>query len=56
VVSLDTLDAFVERLPARKAPVTQTETRPLWNFPLVFAVALAAFIGEWWLRRTRGLA
>ncbi len=49
------LDRFAERLPARKAPVSDTETRPLWSLWPMFAAAMAAFLGEWWLRRTRGL-
>ena len=56
VLSPDDLAAFARDLPTKRAPVTETWTRPLWHTPWMFAFALACFIGEWGLRRWKGLA
>ncbi len=56
VILPDQLDAFVKSLPARKAPAMETWTRPLWHTPAMFLFALTCFVGEWGLRRWRGLA
>ena len=55
VVPLDGLDAFVRSLPRRKVPVVEHWTWPLWHQSSVFVVALACLIGEWALRRLRGM-
>ena len=55
IVSASRLDAFVAALPSKKAPVTETWTKPLWHTPLVFLFALSCFVMEWGLRRWRGL-
>lgn len=55
VVSLDALDQFVSSLPNRKIPVTETWTYPLWHQSSVFLVAIGCLIGEWGLRRWRGM-
>jgi uncharacterized membrane protein len=55
VVSLDGLESFVASLPNRKIPVTETWTWPLWHQWSVLAAAIACFVGEWGLRRWRGL-
>jgi hypothetical protein len=55
VLSLDELDTFVASLPNRKIPQTETWTYPLWHQWQVFSLALACLIGEWGLRRWRGL-
>jgi hypothetical protein len=56
VVEGDALEAFVAGLPARKAPVTEQWTSPLWHHPLYFLVAVACLIAEWGLRRVNGLS
>jgi len=56
MVEADSLAAFVRQLPALKAPVTEEWSRPLWNTPLAFLAAVACFVGEWGLRRWKGLA
>ena len=56
VVTPDQLDAFVRELPARRAPVTETWTRPIWHTPALFLFALACFVAEWGMRRKKGLA
>jgi uncharacterized membrane protein len=55
VLSLDGLDSFVASLPNRKIPVTESWTYPLWHQWQVFLIALACLVGEWGLRRWRGL-
>lgn len=49
------LDAFVASLPNRKVPVTEAWTYPLWHQWPVFLFAVACLIGEWALRRLKGL-
>jgi len=56
VIPADDLAAFVERLPARSAPITETVTAPLWHKPAVFLLALTCFAAEWGLRRWKGMA
>lgn len=55
VISLDQLDSFVASLPNRKIPVTESWTYPLWHQWQLFTVALVCLIGEWGLRRWKGL-
>jgi uncharacterized membrane protein len=55
VLELNGLDSFVASLPNRKIPQTETWTYPLWHQWQVFSLALACLIGEWGLRRWRGL-
>ena len=55
VVRLADLERFVSDLPNRKIPVTEPWIYPLWHQPAVFLLAIACLIGEWGLRRWRGL-
>lgn len=55
LVELDDLEDFVSELPQRDAPVMELSVDPLWHQWWAFAAALACFIGEWGLRRVRGL-
>ena len=56
IIPAGRLEAFARSLPNRKAPVTENWTSPLWHQAGVFLFALACFIAEWGLRRSRGLA
>jgi uncharacterized membrane protein len=56
VISMNSLAAFVDKLPKRNAPITESVTTPLWHQPLVFLLALACFAAEWGLRRWKGMA
>jgi len=56
LISMNNLAAFVNKLPSRGAPITETVTTPLWHKPLVFLLALACFASEWGLRRWKGMA
>lgn len=55
VIDPDSVADFVEGLAARDVPVKEEWTYPLWHTPWVFMLALLCFIGEWGLRRTKGL-
>jgi len=56
VISVNNLASFVEKLPNRNAPLTESVTFPLWHQPSVFLLALACFVAEWGLRRWKGMA
>jgi hypothetical protein len=55
VIALNQLDDFVASLPNRKIPVTETWTYPVWNRWPVFLLAIGCLVGEWALRRLKGL-
>ena len=56
VLSPDDLASFVRELPSRRVPVADTVTIPLWHTPTMLLFALACLLGEWGLRRWKGLA
>jgi hypothetical protein len=56
MVQADRLSEFAASLPQRKVPVAESWSLPLWHQPIVFLFALACFVGEWGLRRWKGLA
>ena len=59
VVEIDNLNDFARSLPNRKAPITATWIKPLWDLPgvlpAVFLFILFCFVGEWALRRWKGM-
>jgi hypothetical protein len=59
IVGLDELESFARSLPSLKAPVMDTWIRPLWDLrgilSAVFLFVLMCFIGEWALRRWKGM-
>jgi uncharacterized membrane protein len=55
VIDMDDLDRFVSSLPNRKIPITENWTYPLWHQWTVLALAIGCLVGEWGLRRWRGL-
>jgi hypothetical protein len=55
VVELAELAPFVETLPNREAPLTETTTTPLWHNPFVWVLIVAGLCVEWGVRRRRGL-
>lgn len=56
LITPDKLSSFVGSLKVRRAPIQETVSTPIWDKPLVFLFALGCFVGEWGLRRMRGLA
>ena len=56
LITPDKLPDFVDDLKVRRAPIQETISTPIWDKPLVFLFALGCFVGEWGLRRMRGLA
>jgi uncharacterized membrane protein len=59
VVELSDLDAFARGLPNQDVPISEVRVRPLWDLrgvlPTIFALSLMCFVGEWALRRWKGL-
>jgi len=59
VVELDALESFARNLPGTNAPVMDTWIRPLWDLrgimPAIFFFVLICFVGEWALRRWKGM-
>jgi uncharacterized membrane protein len=59
VVELNELDAFARSLPSREVPISTVWVRPLWDLqgilPAIFALSLLCFVGEWAIRRWKGL-
>ena len=56
LVKVSQLDALVDELSSRDAPITETHLVPLWHQSWVMLLAIGCLCGEWILRRTRGLA
>ncbi len=55
VLTPDELGSFVNELPAKLAPITETWSRPLWHTPVMFIFALGCLVAEWGVRRWKGL-
>jgi hypothetical protein len=55
IVNRNQLPAFVATLPNRKAPITEQWIYPIWHRASVFMFALCCLVGEWGLRRWKGL-
>jgi hypothetical protein len=55
VIEPSGLDSFVSSLPNRKIPITETWTHPIWHRGELFFAALCCLLGEWALRRWKGM-
>ncbi|MDA0590471.1 MAG: glutamine amidotransferase [Planctomycetota bacterium] len=55
IVQAKDLDDFVSDLSSKPMPVMTAWTMPLWDSPFVFLVVMACLLGEWGLRRSKGL-
>jgi hypothetical protein len=55
VIAAEALAKFARDLPQRKAPVMETSLNPVWHTPAMFAFALVCLLGEWGLRRWKGM-
>jgi uncharacterized membrane protein len=55
IIPANQLDAFARNLPHKHAPVMDSWTFPLWHTPAMFGFALACLLGEWGLRRWKGM-
>jgi uncharacterized membrane protein len=56
VVTLSELSSFVSSFPNRRVPISEPWVYPLWHQSWVFLFAAACLIGEWGLRRWKGMA
>ena len=56
VLAPERLESFARGLPSKRAPVAENWTQPLWHTPAMLLLALGCFVGEWGLRRWKGLA
>lgn len=55
MIELDGLESFVRSLPDRKVPVVEPWIYPLWHRWPALLLVLGCLVGEWSLRRWRGL-
>ena len=55
IIDPNKLMNFVADLPNRKNVITEPWIHPFWHQWWVFGLAIACFIGEWGLRRWKGL-
>lgn len=55
VISADRLDRFVTGLPNRKVPISEQRIFPLWHQWPIFLISVACLLGEWTVRRWKGL-
>jgi hypothetical protein len=55
VVELSGLNRFVSSVPTRKIPIVENYTYELWHQWSVLGLALGCLVGEWGLRRWKGL-
>ncbi|HEY3394500.1 MAG TPA: FixH family protein [Lacipirellulaceae bacterium] len=56
LIEVNHLDELVASLPTRKAPITEPWIRPAWHHPLLYLAIIGCLVGEWGLRRWKGLA
>ena len=55
VIAANELEKFARKLPQLRAPVMETWAQPAWHTPAMLAFALACLLGEWGLRRWKGM-
>jgi uncharacterized membrane protein len=55
ILEANGLESFVSSLPNRKIPITETWTHPIWHRSELFFAAMLCLLGEWALRRWKGM-
>ncbi len=55
VIEFDGLDSFVESLEHREVPITESRSLPWWHRWTIFTIAIGLLVGEWGIRRWKGL-
>ena len=55
LIAIEDLDTFVETLPTKKVPITESRVEPLWHRPWFVLLAIGCLCLEWGLRRWKGL-
>jgi uncharacterized membrane protein len=56
VIDLNDLDSFVDALPTKNVPITETKMFPLWHQGWILILALGCICLEWGVRRRYGLS
>jgi uncharacterized membrane protein len=55
VIEADRLDRFVRDLPTDRIPITESLIEPIWHKWTIFLLAVGCLVGEWGLRRWKGM-
>jgi uncharacterized membrane protein len=55
VVALNELNSFMSKLPTRRVPVVEARITPLWHDWRIMLLAAGLLVGEWGVRRWKGL-
>ena len=55
LIDASAMDEFVNGLPSRKVPITETRTLPWWHRWTIFSIAISLLVIEWGLRRWKGM-
>lgn len=55
VIAADRLERFVRDLPNRRIPITEPLIEPIWHKWTVFLLAITCLVGEWGIRRWKGM-
>lgn len=55
VIEADRLERFVRDLPNRRIPISEPLIEPLWHKWTVFLLAMTCLVGEWGIRRWKGM-
>jgi hypothetical protein len=55
LIRSDRLEQFVDSLPDRKIPIIEPRIYPVWHKWIIFTLAVGLVVGEWGLRRWKGL-
>jgi uncharacterized membrane protein len=55
VLTMADLKSFAQKLPEKRAPISETWSDPLWHKPIVLLFVIGCFAAEWGIRRWKGL-
>ena len=55
IVGANELDAFSKSIPTSERMITETRVTPWWHHWSLLAIVIALFVGEWGIRRWKGM-
>ena len=55
IVEMGELDSFAKNLPSEKVPVVEARVSPIWHEWWIMLFAVVMLVGEWGVRRWKGL-